>query len=211
MESLLQQAQHSATDAATPSMTAPATNEVTASFSPPAVNTIVQPPPRTFAKQSSADTIFAGVMLAALAALVIFLTLKHRRTRDMDNTRMMHLRDSQLNEQRQQNEYHTAAMRKVNVEHELALSELRIRQAELGEGEGGGVPRAEMNKLVAKKMGLEIELLTTQLELARRELALRGDQLDFHDVQMERARLEIESLKLRIKEQRKGLDDYSGE
>ncbi|GEM_PF-1180128 len=54
----------------------------------------------------------------------------------------------------------------------------------------------------------ESELSQISLELARRDLALRGDHLDLHDRMMEKATLEIESLKLQIKEQRKRLDEF---
>lgn len=170
------------------------------------------PPTIPIAQKSDTGALIVGAVFAALFIPFVFFAWRNDRAkRTSENERHQLSRDAHLNEQRQQTEYHGAAMRKVNVEHELALSELKMRQAELGEAGDGAVPRVEMNKLVAKKMSLEIEVLSTQLELARRELALRGDQLDFHDVQMERTRLEIESLKLRIKEQRKGLDDFAGE
>jgi hypothetical protein len=54
----------------------------------------------------------------------------------------------------------------------------------------------------------ESEISKVNVELARRDLALRGDHLNLHDRMMEKANLEIESLKLQIKEQRKRLDDY---
>jgi hypothetical protein len=168
------------------------------------------------APQSAGGANNSGVWVAVtcfviIATVVGIAVMNELRRRRGDKAQGAMIRASQEREARHNEEYHEAAMRKVNMEHALAKAELRMRHIELGEGEvdGKGLPsRGEMNALVAKKMQLEVELLTTQLELARRELALRGDQLDFHDVQMERTRLEIESLKLRIREQRKGLDEF---
>jgi hypothetical protein len=68
----------------------------------------------------------------------------------------------------------------------------------------------DLNRLMAQKMERELKLLDVQVELARRDQAMRSDQLDYHDTMMEKAKLEIESLKLHIKEQRKRLDEGFG-
>ena len=47
-----------------------------------------------------------------------------------------------------------------------------------------------------------------RLHPACRDLAMRGDQLDFHDTRMEQTKLEIESLRLQIREQKKRLDEF---
>lgn len=113
---------------------------------------------------------------------------------------------------KQQSEYQGVVLEKqklesqlLEVQLEIARSELAQRRAESGEG---GVANPQLNRLHAEKMKREAELLDVQLELARRDLALRGDQLDFHDAMMEKSRLEIESLKLRIREQKKDLDGF---
>ncbi len=180
------------------------------------VEPIRAPQPFWSPKQDHSGVWVAVTCFAIIATVVGIAVMNELRRRRGEKAQGAMIRASQEREARHNEEYHEAAMRKVNMEHALAKAELRMRHIELGEGEvdGKGLPsRGEMNALVAKKMQLEVELLTTQLELARRELALRGDQLDFHDVQMERTRLEIESLKLRIREQRKGLDEFgeSGE
>jgi hypothetical protein len=167
--------------------------------------------PQSAGAANNSGVWVAVTCFAIIATVVGIAVMNELRRRRGEKAQAVMIRASQEREARHNEEYHEAAMRKVNVEHALAKAELRMRHIELGEGEvdGKGLPsRGEMNALVAKKMQLEVELLTTQLELARRELALRGDQLDFHDVQMERTRLEIESLKLRIREQRKGLDEF---
>ncbi len=66
----------------------------------------------------------------------------------------------------------------------------------------------ELNSLAAQKFKREIELLDVQLQLAKFDLGMRHDHRDYHDLVMEKARLEIESLKLHIKEQRKRNDDF---
>ncbi len=68
----------------------------------------------------------------------------------------------------------------------------------------------DLNRLMAQKMERELKLLDVQVELARRDQAMRSDQLDYHDTMMEKAKLEIESLKLHIQEQRKRLDEGFG-
>lgn len=66
----------------------------------------------------------------------------------------------------------------------------------------------ELNTLAAQKFKREVELLDVQLQLAKFDLGMRHDHRDYHDLVMEKARLEIESLKLHIKEQRKRNDDF---
>jgi hypothetical protein len=68
----------------------------------------------------------------------------------------------------------------------------------------------DLNRLMAQKMERELKLLDVQIELARRDQAMRSDQLDYHDTMMEKAKLEIESLRLHIKEQQKRLDEGFG-
>jgi cell division protein FtsL len=66
----------------------------------------------------------------------------------------------------------------------------------------------ELNSLAAQKFKREVELLDIQLQLAKFDLGMRHDHRDYHDLVMEKARLEIESLKLHIKEQQKRNDDF---
>ncbi len=108
--------------------------------------------------------------------------------------------------------YHETALRKslleaqlLELQVEIAKAELEQRKAEAGVG---GVTGSELNKLHATKVVKESDLLEVQVELARRDLALRADHLDYHDAMMEKSKLEIESLKLRIREQRKDLDGF---
>lgn len=122
-----------------------------------------------------------------------------------------HMRNEE-EQAKQQAEYQSVVLEKqklesqlLEVQLEIAKSELAQRKAESGEG---GVANPQLNRLHAEKMKREADLLDVQLELARRDLALRGDQLDFHDAMMEKSRLEIESLKLRIREQKKDLDGF---
>jgi len=65
-----------------------------------------------------------------------------------------------------------------------------------------------MNQLTIDKVGLELQALQTQLKLMETDLRRRGDAGEYHAAMMEKTRLELESLKLHIREQRKRLDDY---
>jgi hypothetical protein len=110
------------------------------------------------------------------------------------------------------NDYEVGVRQKIKLEAdmlstqtEIAKLELSARKAEFDEG---GVPHAELNKIHAGKMRRELDLLEVQIELARRDLALRGDHLAYHDCMMEKVKLEIESLKLQVREQRKRLDEF---
>lgn len=66
----------------------------------------------------------------------------------------------------------------------------------------------ELNAVAAQKMKREVELLDIQLQLAKFDMGMRHDSRDYHDLMMEKARLEIESLKQHIKEQRKRNEDF---
>jgi len=66
----------------------------------------------------------------------------------------------------------------------------------------------ELNGLAAQKFKREVELRDIQLQLAKFDLGMRHDHRDYHDLVMEKALLEIESLKLHIKEQQKRTDDF---
>lgn len=91
----------------------------------------------------------------------------------------------------------------INIE--LARFELADRKAASNDT---GVSSGQLHKLQAAKFEREIAMLDAQVELSRRDLAMRGDQLDFHDTRMEQAKLEIESLRLQIREQKKRLDEF---
>lgn len=69
----------------------------------------------------------------------------------------------------------------------------------------------ETNKIGIEKMRREVELLDLQIKLAGTELITRRDVRDYNDLMMDKTRLEIESLKLHIKEQRKRLDEFGAQ
>lgn len=96
-----------------------------------------------------------------------------------------------------------AELSSINIE--IAKYELADRKAASSET---GVSSGQLHKLQAAKFEREIAMLDAQVELSRRDLAMRGDQLDFHDTRMEQSKLEIESLKLQIREQKKRLDEF---
>lgn len=67
----------------------------------------------------------------------------------------------------------------------------------------------ESARINDQKQRLEIRMLELQIQLAESELAARREHGDVGDLMTEKARLEIESLRLHIRDQRKGgLPDY---
>lgn len=64
------------------------------------------------------------------------------------------------------------------------------------------------NQTGLKKMQLESKLLDLQVQIAERELAnrIKGEQIN--SVAIEKLKLEVESMKLHIREQHKRLDDF---
>lgn len=65
-----------------------------------------------------------------------------------------------------------------------------------------------MNQIVADKYKAEAKLLDLQLKLAQTELDHRERSQAFESMAKQKMQLEIESLKLHIREQRKGLDEF---
>lgn len=65
-----------------------------------------------------------------------------------------------------------------------------------------------LNELAHQKMSLEIRALETQIKLMEADLRRRDDAGEHASAALEKTRLEVESLRLHIREQRKRLDDY---
>lgn len=106
---------------------------------------------------------------------------------------------------------HQMQAKKFEKEFELLNAQVELSRNEVSErasAESNGVTNTQLHKLQAAKFEREIAMLDAQVELSRRDLAMRGDQLDFHDTRMEQTKLEIESLKLQIREQKKRLDEF---
>lgn len=66
-----------------------------------------------------------------------------------------------------------------------------------------------LNDLQAKKVELETRVLQAQLEAADRDKRARQLQEEFHKLVVDKTSLEIQSLKLHIKEQMKRNDDFT--
>lgn len=150
------------------------------------ISAILAQTPAGASKDATASYVFA-FLVAILFAVVVYWFI-----RDISSRRQ---------QQAAQSSFHTAQLRqqesdaKAQAEyHALMLEQTRTQ--------------TQLNTILAEKFGKEIALLDVQLELARRDLALRGDQLHFHDTMMEKARIEIESLKLQVREQHKRLDEF---
>jgi hypothetical protein len=66
-----------------------------------------------------------------------------------------------------------------------------------------------LNDLTARKIDVEIRVLQAQLQAAERDGRLRDQNEEYHRLMVEKAELEIQSLKLHIREQKKRNEDYS--
>lgn len=67
----------------------------------------------------------------------------------------------------------------------------------------------QLNALTADKLHLEAQYLRLQTDLARKELDARERMDKYHDLMTQKAQLEVQSLRLHIREQRKRLDDFT--
>lgn len=65
-----------------------------------------------------------------------------------------------------------------------------------------------LNELQGRKLQLELRLMETQLRLMEADLSKRDEAGQVHSAMLLKTRLEVDSLKLHISEQRKRLDDY---
>jgi hypothetical protein len=199
--------------------------ETSAPSTPPSTVTITAARPMPIRKQAATVDVapILGIALVVVP-ISVWLILRAQNKKELDKA----LRDQAEHYTAKLDELHArlgdvrtdspdgqAVLSRHQTEAEYAKVQLAIAQAELASREkdaaaianGTGMGRAELDALVGRKMSLEIDLLTTQIELARRDLAMRGDQLDYHDAMMAKAKLETESLKLHIREQHKRLDD----
>lgn len=66
-----------------------------------------------------------------------------------------------------------------------------------------------LNALTAEKLRLEAQYLQLQTDIARKEIEARGRMDKYHDLMTQKAQLEVQSLRLHIREQRKRLDDFT--
>lgn len=199
--------------------------ETSAQAPPTSTVTITAAPPMPIPKQEmSASTGLIFAIALTVIPIIVWAISRAQNKKELDralraqaehyNAKLDELH-TRLGDVRTDSPDGQAVLSRHQTEAEYAKVQLAIAQAELAGREkdaaaiasGTGMGRAELDALVGRKISLEIDLLTTQIELARRDLAMRGDQLDYHDAMMAKAKLETESLKLHIREQHKRLDD----
>lgn len=157
-----------------------------------------------------------GLLVGSIAALVYArsrMETRHRRqAMELDRERADRHATIETAQADRQRELDALALDRMRSEHELTKIQAQIAALELEsrqrEQADRGVTHAKLNASTYEKFQRENALLDVQVELARRDLALRGDHLQYHDTMMEKARLEIESLRLQIREQRKRLDEF---
>jgi len=70
--------------------------------------------------------------------------------------------------------------------------------------------RQAWEELGQQKVKREIELLELQIQSVKAGLSHRHDQLDVHDIMMEKTKLEIENLQLHLRKMRRELDELGG-
>lgn len=66
-----------------------------------------------------------------------------------------------------------------------------------------------LNDLTAEKIGLENQYLQLQLKIGQLEIEARSHNEEYHRLMSQKTQIEIQSLKLHIREQTKRLDDYT--
>jgi hypothetical protein len=173
---------------------------------------------------NNSDVSVSWVVLVCLFAVVLVLAIRgelvaRRTAKEKQRERAAMLDTHHQNEMRMQDQNNTAnaeLLKKLRYEVELLATQKEIAAHELlsrkhSTREGQPNPNdqhAELNALGAQKMKKELELLDTQLQLMKADLAMRHDTRDYHDLMAEKAKLEIESLKLQIREQHKRLDEF---
>ena len=67
-----------------------------------------------------------------------------------------------------------------------------------------------LNDLTADKIKLENQYLQLQVRIGQLEIEAREHNEEYHRLMSQKTQLEIQSLKLHIREQTKRLDDYTG-
>ena len=86
----------------------------------------------------------------------------------------------------------------------------RERSQRLREREGRAFSQhVALNDLTAKKLELETRVLQAQLDAAERDKRAREQHEEYHRLMVDKAGLEIQSLKLHIREQKKRMDDFT--
>lgn len=83
-------------------------------------------------------------------------------------------------------------------------------QAHLERDQKAYAQHVALNELTAEKIKLENQYLQLQMKIGALEIESRERADEYHGLMSDKTRLEIQSLKLHIREQTKRLDDYSG-
>lgn len=86
--------------------------------------------------------------------------------------------------------------------------QLQQQQRELSPADAAR--RQAWEELGQQKVKREIELLELQIQAVKAGLSHRHDQLDVHDIMMEKTKLEIENLQLHLRKMRRELDELGG-
>ncbi len=95
-------------------------------------------------------------------------------------------------------------------ERELAAYQDRNRAEQIQKERDGKAyaQHVALNELQTTKLTLETKLLQAQFENVERDRHMRDNHEDYHKLMMQKAELEIQSLKLHIKEMRKRNEDF---
>jgi len=167
--------------------------------------------------------VIGFILIAAFGAIVAFAIrgemARRRIANETHRQRTEELAAHRQNQSRAQDQNNVAnaeLLKKLRYEVELLATQKEIAAHELlsrkhATREGQPNPNdqhVELNALGAQKMKKELELLDLQLLLMKADLAMRHDTRDYHELMQEKAKLEIDSLKLQIREQHKRLDEF---
>lgn len=94
-------------------------------------------------------------------------------------------------------------------EVEAVEQQQRQHLAQLQRDEKAYSQHVSLNDLTARKLELEAQLMQLQLETASNERRVREQNDEYHKLMVQKAQLEIQSLKLHIREQLKRNEDFT--
>jgi hypothetical protein len=114
--------------------------------------------------------------------------------------------------------YQSSRAKRAMLDRERAAQAEQARQVESQQQqqsrqrereEGAYQQHIRLQELTARKLDLEARLLTAQAENIDRDRQIREKNAEYHELMVKKAQLEIQSLKLHIKEQLKRGEDFT--
>jgi hypothetical protein len=136
----------------------------------------------TVRSNSVDEATVAGIVVGAVVLAIIVMVVIERR-----RSRALRVREVEAVEQQQR-------------QH---ITQLQRDEKAFGQ-------HVSLNDLTARKLELEAQLMQLQLAAATNEQLVREQNDEYHKLMVQKAQLEIQSLRLHIREQLKRNEDFSG-